>query len=126
LDQYPEARNLLGVEPGRVALAHASAPVLASLPGFTSEAVERVLELRARGERIPDILPFAALLSPFARDSVTAHYQTLLRLTTAEPDAWLATIRAIDGTAPSVTATIEARFVRAGRRVALVRRKGWP
>lgn len=118
--------NLLDVEPGRTCLAHASAPALASLPGFTREAVARVLELRARGERIPDLLTFSGLLSRVARDSLTARYADLVRVATVEPDAWFATVSASAGDAPRVTATIEVRFVRAGTRVALVRRSGWP
>lgn len=125
-DRLSNLSDLIDVEPGRICLAHAPAPVLASLPGFTREAVERVLELRARGEGIPDLLIFAGLLSRVARDSLTARYADLVRVATVEPDAWLATIRTTAGDAPPVTATIEARFVRAGTRVALVRRRGWP
>lgn len=125
-ERVPDLASIVDVEPGRISLAHAPAPVLASLPGFTGEAVERVLELRARGERIPDLLAFAGLLSRAGRDSLTARYADLVRVSTLEPDAWLATIRTTAGEAPPVTATIEARFVRAGTRIALVRRRGWP
>ena len=125
-DRFPRLAELLGVEVGRVSLACAPAPVLASLPGFTDEAVQRVLELRASREQIPELLVLAGLLSRPAHDSLTARYSDLLRVAVVEPDAWNATIAASEGSTPSVTATIDVRFVRAGARVAIVRRRGWP
>lgn len=51
-DAVPGVEALLCTEPGRVPLGHAPAAVLASLPGFTPEAVARVVDIRSRGEAI--------------------------------------------------------------------------
>lgn len=116
--------SLLGVEPGRIMLDRAPLPVIAALPGFTEEALARVAEHRVRGTPIPDLLNFSAELSATARGALLARYPDLVRLTTAEPDAWILTALGVAG-APTVTVVLEVRLVRAGSRAAVVRRSTW-
>ncbi|HEX6807361.1 MAG TPA: hypothetical protein VF118_05195 [Gemmatimonadaceae bacterium] len=116
--------SVLGVEPDRMVLDRASLAVIAALPGFTAEAVAHVAEHRARGIPIPDLLSLGAELSPASRAALLADYPELVRLTTAEPDAWMLTARATVGT-PAVTYVLELRLVRAGNRAAVVRRRTW-
>ena len=117
--------TILGVEPGRVPLARAPLAVIASLPGFGDEAVARVGEMRLRGAPPGELLAFAASLSREARAALLARYPELVALVATEPDAWIVTSRATDGPRHIITATIEARLVRAGTRAAIVRRRTW-
>lgn len=116
--------TILGVEPGRVPLGRAPLAVIASLPGVGDEAVARLAELRMRGQQPGDLLGFAASLSREARAALFARYPGLVPLVTTEPDAWIVTSRASEGTR-AVSASIEVRLVRAGTRAAIVRRRTW-
>lgn len=113
---------LLGADGGRVLLGRASPTVLAALPGFGMEAVERLVEMRGRGESPLDLLSFSALLSPDARAAMLGRYAELAAMTANDPEAWTVTARASDG-ANGVTAEVELRLVRAGVRAAVVRRR---
>ena len=114
----------LTVEPGRVVLGRAPAAVLLALPGMSEESVARVLELRARGERVIDPGRVGALLSPTARDTLLAHFPELSRAVAPEPDAWILVAHAKNDEMMH-RAGIELRLVRAGNRAAVVRRRTW-
>jgi type II secretory pathway component PulK len=116
--------TLLGVEPGRIPLGRAPLAVLAALPGMTRESVARVADLRAREVEIVDLVAFAGLLSPAAREALLASYSELVQLTTAEPDAWIVEAAGFDGE-PRLGFVVEVRLVRAGARPAIVRRRTW-
>lgn len=116
--------SVLGVEPGRIDLNHAPLAVLSSLPGFADEAVSRIAEMRAVHIPVTDLSTFGGQLSPNARQELLANFAELTRVTSPEPDAWIITVSASGGT-PAVTAVMEARFVRAGTRAAIVRRRSW-
>jgi type II secretory pathway component PulK len=116
--------SLFDVEPGRIALEHAPVRVLLALPGFGHETVGRIMELRARGQAIPDLIVLGESVSPAAREEMLARYADLVRLTTFEPDAWIVTARGRAGPKP-VTYALELRLVRAGDRAAIVRRRSW-
>jgi general secretion pathway protein K len=114
----------VGVEHGRTDLSHATPPVLASLPGFTLETVERVMALQADGAMPRDLLALASLLAPVSRDSLTAHYSELVSLAVMEPEAWLLSARAGSGD-PRITVALELRLARSGSRAAITRRREW-
>lgn len=116
--------TLLAFQPGRIALNHASAAVLAALPGFTPELVGRVVERRARGERLPSLAALAEGLSPMARDSLLTRRGDLVAAATVEPDAWVLTVIAPAG-GSSLVAAIELRLAFGGNRAAVVRRREW-
>ncbi|HEX5178439.1 MAG TPA: hypothetical protein VFW04_03855 [Gemmatimonadaceae bacterium] len=116
--------SLLGVEPYRIVLDRAPLAVITALPGFTSEAVARIADHRASGVPISDVLALSAELSPSGRAALLADYPDLVRLTTAEPDAWILTARGTSGT-PPVSVVLELVLVRAGNRAAIVRRRTW-
>lgn len=120
----PAPDSIFGVEPGRISLSHAPPLVLAALPGFTDEAVTRLMEQRLRGVPVGDLMTLAGTLSRPARDALTARYADLIRASTTEPDAWIVTSRGHWGT-PAVTAVLEVRLVHAGTRAAVVRRRSW-
>ena len=118
---------LFTVEPGRMVLDLAPVSVLAALPGFTEETLERIAERRARrAEPLVELLALGGELSVASRDSLHRHYADLVGRVTIEPDAWILSARswtvADDGTR-TLVATIEARLVRAGARAAIVRRR---
>ena len=120
----PWMDSTLGVEAGRVPLGRAPLAVIAALPGFGDEAIERLRELRLRGQSPGDLLAFSATLSREARAMLLARYPELVALVTTEPDAWIVSSHAVDGPR-DVGATIEVRMVRAGSRAAIVRRRTW-
>ncbi|HEX6809093.1 MAG TPA: hypothetical protein VF118_13990 [Gemmatimonadaceae bacterium] len=123
-ERRPGLDSVLGVDPFRIVLDRAPLAVVAALPGFTSEAVARVADHRASGVPIPDLLTLSAELSPAGRAALLADYPDLVRLTTAEPDAWILTARGTSGM-PAVTIVLELVLVRAGDRAAIVRRRTW-
>jgi type II secretory pathway component PulK len=116
--------TLLTVDTLPVPVNHAPLPVLAALPGLSSEAVAQIAALRVRGERMSGFAALQARISPAARQDLAARFPELARSTTMSPAAWTVTSRANSGT-PAVTAVLEVRLVRAGDRAALVRRRSW-
>ncbi|MBW3656767.1 MAG: general secretion pathway protein GspK [Gemmatimonadetes bacterium] len=116
--------EIFSTEPGRVPLGHAPPAVLASLPGFTPEAVARVVDLRARGQGVGDLSAFPGALSPGARDALLRRFTEFVGAAAAEPEAWIVRARAGVGT-PAAVSVVEVRLVRAGDRAAIVRRKTW-
>jgi type II secretory pathway component PulK len=115
---------ILSTEAGRVSLGHAPPAVLASLPGFTPEAVARVVDLRARGQSVADLSAFPGTLSPGARDALLRRFPEFVGAAVAEPEAWIVRARVGVGTPPA-TSVVEVRLVRGGERAAIVRRKTW-
>lgn len=114
---------LLGVEPGRIALSHASPALLAALPGMSAEAAAVVVETRARGGDLDNLLLLlGARLSSTARDALRRGYVDLTRLTTPEPEGWFVSARA-SPPGSRVVAEVELKLVRAGMRAAVVRRR---
>jgi type II secretory pathway component PulK len=126
LARVPALDTLLTTEPGRIVIALAPEPVLATIPGFSDEAVARVLEDRSRGIGPADVMSLISQLSPAARSALTARSINLMSRVTSEPEAWIVTARATSGQSPAVAAWIEVRLVRAGPRAAIVRRRTWP
>ncbi len=124
LEEIPGLEAALGVEAGRVSLTHAPPAVLASLPGFGSEAVQRVLELRrTRGASI-ELAAVAGGVSSGERRRLMSRFADAARCSAVEPDAWIVAARGRAG-APPVTAVVEVKLVRAGRRAAIIRRRVW-
>jgi hypothetical protein len=116
--------SLLGVERGRIPLAIAPIPVMAALPGIGEEALARIAERRLHGVWPADLMVLGAALSTAARETMLARFAELSRWTTLDPDAWILTSRAADGSS-AVSAVVEVRLVRAGLRAAIVRRRSW-
>lgn len=125
LDQVDGIDSVLGVEGTRVLLGRAPRPVLAALPGFTEEMVDRIIDQRDRGMLPADVLTLAGALSPSARDSLATRYAEVVSLVTIVPDAWIVTARARDSASPAL-ATVELKLARAGARTAVLRHRSWP
>lgn len=109
-------------EDGRVNLNAASAPALATLPGFGEEAVRVVLERRAFGERITDLFQVMGRVSPPARAAIMERYGELLRRVEFAPSSLVVTATGVVAGSP-VSAAIEVVVVPAGTRAAVVRRR---
>ncbi|HKS04928.1 MAG TPA: hypothetical protein VJR92_01335 [Gemmatimonadaceae bacterium] len=116
--------TILGVDSARISLATAPAPVLASLPGFTDEAVARVLEWRIIGRQVDDLVRFASTLSASAASTLVASFPELARSAALEPEWWTVSATAAAGT-PAVSSTVEIRLVRAQSRTASLGRRVW-
>jgi hypothetical protein len=91
--------------------------VLTALPGFDPAVVEAVLAARGWGRRIESLDALLALLPPDLRDRIAAHYAALVGRVAFAPVAWDAS-GMDDRGHPVVT----ERWVRAGLRVAVLRR----
>jgi hypothetical protein len=122
----PALDTLLTTEPGRVFLARAPRPVIASLPGITPAALARLNKLQRDHLAIPDWLTLAEDLPPEARDSIKLHYAELVARSRSEPDAWLVTAKAMAGHNPTVAVTVEMRIERSGDHGAIVWRRETP
>jgi general secretion pathway protein K len=123
LEVFAGLTQWLGVEAARIPLGSAPLQVLATVPGFTPELLNRIAIERENGSDILDILALASHVSPATRDSVMAYYPEIARLVTADPDSWI--IRA-DGRAgsPPMHVVLEAKLVlRENTRAGLVRRR---
>jgi type II secretory pathway component PulK len=116
--------ELVSIEPGRIALSHASPAVLAALPGFTPEMIARAIELRSADVPIFDLQSFIAGLSPSGRTAGYRALEDLMRTAAVEPDAWILRARGRSGD-PAVTQVVELRLARDDRRIAIVRRRTW-
>jgi general secretion pathway protein K len=117
--------SLFGVEPGRIAIDRAPIAVLAALPGVGAEAAARIAERRARGRPVGDLVSLGPLLSAEARALLESHGRELAAVAVQAPDGWVLTTRVAVGL-PPVETTLELRFARGGRDVAVVRRREWP
>ena len=122
LESRPAIDSLLGVEHDRIFLARAPLPVLASLPGMTPAALAELERRRVVGDSVTDLTRLAALVDSASREMLQANASVLGELTTALPDAWVITASASAGH-PEVTARIEIRVVRSGRRLAIMYRR---
>ena len=122
-DWLPGLDTVLSTESDPVLLTRAPAPVLAALPYIGSEAIEAIIG--ARREKPHPGLPFISeRLSPRARAQLIAGLQTLLEITTKEPQGW--TLHASSRDPTGVEASIELRIARDGSRAAILRRRSWP
>jgi general secretion pathway protein K len=124
LEAFPQLDSVLGVEPGPIALNAAVPEVLALLPGFTAEAVERVVGIRRGGSRVRSYAELPGLLSPDAGGAMERATARLLGATVLNPTAWVLTARSAAGT-PAVTVVSEARVVGIGRGVVITRSRSW-
>jgi type II secretory pathway component PulK len=122
----PSLDTLLTTENDPINLARAPAPVLASLPGFAPELVSHVLALRASGASVENVSTLATGLAPDIQDALLDHLIELRSRVAGHLDTWIVTVRSIEGTAPPIRSVIEVRFVRAGSRGGITRRRVWP
>jgi len=90
---------------------------LAALPGFDPAVVEAVVAARGWGRRIESLDGLLVALPSDLRDRVAARYGDLVGRIAFEPVAWDVT-----GVAEVVRPVVVERWVRAGTRVAVVRR----
>jgi general secretion pathway protein K len=122
MERYAHLDSVLGVEPDRVVLSRAPRAVLATLPGMTLPALAEIDRRRAAGDSAITLERLAALVDSVTREILFANVASLRELTTTIPDAWLLRAEASEGV-PRVTARLELRVVRSGRRMAILRRR---
>jgi DNA uptake protein ComE-like DNA-binding protein len=117
--------SVLTTEMGRVSLATAPVSVLMAVPGITRETAERIVALRDAGTPLRDAAELPYMVSAASRAELLEHFPEIVRLTTADPDAWIMVTRAQAGFPPS-TVALEWRLVRSGARVVVVRTRVLP
>jgi type II secretory pathway component PulK len=116
--------GLLDVEPGPVALDQADPAVLRLLPGFTTEAAQRVADARAQGTPFESFLDLSRALSPPARDALEQATAQLGGSVTFRPSAWILTVTSSSGK-PPVTVVLEVRLGRGTTGLLVARRRSW-
>jgi hypothetical protein len=122
LEARPAIGSLLGVDHDRIFLARAPLPVLAALPGVSPAVLAEIERRRVVGDSAIDLTRLAAMVDSASRETLQANASVLGELTTTLPDAWIIAASASGGH-PEVTARIELRVVRSGRRLAIMRRR---
>lgn len=115
--------SVLTVDAGRVSLATAGVAVLMAVPGITRETAELLVARRDAGQPVRDVLALLPELSSPSALAIETHYSEIVRLTTADPDAWMLRARGWSGD-PRNAATIEWRLVRADGRTIIVDVRG--
>lgn len=110
--------------PGHVNVNAASAPVLATLPGFTPFVVDAVMQHRSDGERYSDLdaLVYGVPLS--ARTDLLAHYAELRQAVVFAPELLVAQVEGHAPESPAVAREV-VTLVPAGNRLAVVRQEVW-
>ncbi len=116
--------SVFTVEPGRIAINSAGAVVLAAVPGFSEETIERVLELRSQDTPIVNVLGLAGMVSTAASEELIANYQRFVSVATVDPDAWIVTASGSQGF-PAVRSRVQLRLVHASTRAVVVRQRTW-
>lgn len=124
LETVARLDTVLDVEPGAISLNHAPREVLALLPGFTEEAIEKVLDVRHRSASINTLHQLSEMLSPGARAAFDRAFPRLVSTALLAPPAWVVTVRSRAGT-PTVTAVVEVRLAHGGSGTGIVRRRSW-
>ncbi len=116
---------VISTDAGRISIPNASAAALSTVPGFTPAVVQRILDLRAGGQPIYDLLQVVGTVPSSDASEMMNHYPEITRLTTLDPDAWILTSRArADSGAAEVR--IEQRLLRNGSRVVAARTRVMP
>jgi len=118
----PDLATYLTVEPSRVCLTTAPAPVLAALPGFTDVTVAQVLADRAAGVWFGDLNMLRGRLPQAPAESLLVHFQELAMMTTVDPEGWILTVTATSGV-PAIAVTTELRLDRYANTAVVLRRR---
>jgi len=122
LERRPDVVRMLGTERGRILLSHAPVAVLTTLPGMTPAALAEIQRRRTVGDSVTDVVRLSAVLDSAARADLLANISALNELATPLPDAWMIIGRATSGR-PPLSARLELRVVRSGRRLAVLGRR---
>ena len=112
--------TLVTTEPGRISLATAPAELLMAVPGITRETADAIVARQIAGLPLENLLDIVGSISDASAETLATRFSEAARVTTADPDAWLLTVRVARGD-PVVTATLTWRVIRIGRRCAVAR-----
>lgn len=115
---------MLGTEPGLTPINLAPLPVVASLPGMSTELVEAIADRRRRHVPITDLAELTRGLTAPARDTLLGRFAELAALTTVDPEAWLVEVSASNGS-PPIEATVQLRLARGTGGAVVTRKKVW-
>ena len=116
--------SLLSTEPGRTPVNLAPLVLIAALPGVGPEIVTQLRQRRVLGHSLMELAQLAEGVPAYARDSLLARFPELSEVATVEPEAWILTVSAREGS-PPIAVTLQLRLVAAAGRAAIVRRRTW-
>jgi type II secretory pathway component PulK len=100
----------------RISVNTAPRAVLAAIPGFGPELIDRVRERSLSGAPVHDLLALERLVAADAAERVRAHFPEIVQAATVDPEAWRVTAIVRLG-APAVIVRVEARLIRSGSAV---------
>jgi hypothetical protein len=112
--------TLFTTDPGRISLATAPVGVLMAVPGITRETADAIVARQIAGLPLENLLDIVGSISDASAETLATRFPDAARVTTADPDAWLLTVRLTRGR-PAVTAMLTWRVIRVGRRCAVAR-----
>jgi hypothetical protein len=112
--------SVVSVEPGRISLATAPITVLLAVPGVTAELATAIVARQQAGAPIADLSEALASVSEASAATLASRYSDAVRMTTADPDAWLLRSIASSGLPPN-TFVLQWRLGRVGRRIVVLR-----
>jgi type II secretory pathway component PulK len=108
---------------GPVDVNTAPESTLLALPGFDAEVVEAVVRFREWSRRVNDLDQLIGALAADLRDRVATHYAELVGRAAFAPPAWVVTGEGV--VAGRRIPIVSEQWVRAGARIAIVRRELW-
>lgn len=124
-EQLASAERFVSVEDPRIYIGAAPPEVLASIPAFSPAIVDHILQMRADGRPIDDLILVLDGVPQSDADSALARFPEIRRVTSLDPEAWTLTIRAaIRPDAPALT--LEQRIERNGDRTLVARTRVLP
>lgn len=122
LSNRADLLGFLTTSSSRTCLSTAPAAVLAALPGFTDDAVARVLADRADGRALLDLSTLMSRISRTAADSMAVHFEELVTTTTIEPQGWSLTAKVSVGW-PAISISTDVWFGRYADHAVIVRHR---
>lgn len=124
LERDDVLRAHLDVETARIALLHAPAPVLATLPGLDAAAIAYVMARRTQARPVDDLHALVADAPTMVRARLQAAYAALDEHATLTPDGWRVSAVVTDA-ASGARVTVEQLFRRSAREVVVTRELAW-
>ncbi|MDB4913037.1 MAG: hypothetical protein JWM95_681 [Gemmatimonadetes bacterium] len=122
LEHRQDLLRFLTTSPSRICLSTAPAAVLAALPGFTEEAVTRVLVDRAEGRPFIDLSTLMSRVSHTAADSIAMHFEELATTTSIEPQGW-SVVATVSVGWPAISVSTDVWFDRYADHAVIVRHR---
>lgn len=113
-------KTRIGTDTARVSLDHAPAEVLMTIPGFSPEVVDRVIERRGASYLSVSMIELIDMVSAGSAEQLREHFPEIMRTAVADTEGWLLVVEAESGF-PPISSQLRIALVRHGTGAATVR-----